>query len=278
MHYVGKFEDSRLAAVPLFAGHSQGYTQTSLVDHTRGSVHTGLSVNQLGPGGSLDPHVHSYEESFYILEGRAAVTLAGQTQALRVGDYGVAKVGTVHSWRNDGATPVRWLQMAAPQPRPEGGAQDTFFLADRHLMPGDGQALLGHFDVGEIPPPKERKDVAPGLEGIFLKWMIDAGFGARHHRMAFIEYQPGVGIGLHDHAFEESYFFLSGEVEAVMDGERYDIKAGNVVWTGVGCVHSFLNKGKAPVRWLETFSPQPPAENAFRFAAEWEKKAKELQG
>ena len=278
MHYVGRFDESALALVPLFAGHSKDYTGTSLVDHTRGSVHTGLSVNQLGPGGSVSPHVHSYEESFYILEGQAAITIAGQTQALRVGDYGVAKVGTVHSWRNDSSMPVRWLQMAAPQPRAEGGAQDTFFIADGHLNPGDGQALLGHFDVDQIPPPKERKDVAPGLEGVFLKWMIDADFGARHHRMAFIEYQPGVGIGLHDHAFEESYFFLSGEVEAVIDGKHYDIKAGDIVWTGVGSVHSFSNKSQAPVRWLETFSPQPPAENAFRFMAEWEKKAKELQG
>jgi hypothetical protein len=29
--------------------------------------------------------------------------------------------------------------------------------------------------------------------------MIDEDFGARHHRLLFIEYQPGVGIGLHDH-------------------------------------------------------------------------------
>lgn len=275
MHYVGKFDEAALAPLPLYEKHSQDYTNAALVNHTRGSVHTGLSVNQLAPGGRIDAHVHSYEESFYILSGQAAVSLGGNTKTLSVGDYGVAKVGTVHSWRTEGSAPVRWLQMAAPQPKPDGQTQDTFFLKDG--QPGDAApALLGHFDVGEIPPPAERKNVMAGLEGVFLKWMIDADFGARHHRMAFIEYQPGVGIGLHDHAFEESYFFLSGEVEAVLDGKRYDIKAGDVVWTGVGCVHSFANRSQTPVRWLETFSPQPPAENAFRFMAEWEKKAKEL--
>ncbi len=53
---------------------------------------------------------------------------------------------------------------------------------------------------------------------------------------------------------------------------------GRCPWTGVGCVHSFANVGTAPVRWLETFAPQPPAENAFRFMAEREQRAKDLEG
>jgi quercetin dioxygenase-like cupin family protein len=120
--------------------------------------------------------------------------------------------------------------------------------------------------------------VAAGLEGVFLKWMIDENFGARHHRMLFIEYQPGVGIGLHDHTFEEAYFILEGEVEAVLDGTTHRLKPGDVVWTGVGCVHAFRNVSDAPVRWLETFAPQPPKEDVFRFMAQWDARAKELEG
>jgi hypothetical protein len=51
-----------------------------------------------------------------------------------------------------------------------------------------------------------------------------------------------------------------------------------VLWTAVGCVHAFANVGKEPVIWLETFAPQPPRENAFRFMAEWNTRAKELEG
>ena len=65
---------------------------------------------------------------------------------------------------------------------------------------------------------------------------------------------------------------------ATLDGKVYDLKPGDVVWTGVGCVHSFKNVGTVPVRWLETFAPQPPKENVFRFMAEWDKKALELEG
>src|SRR5262249_83804 len=71
---------------------------------------------------------------------------------------------------------------------------------------------------------------------------------------------------------------LSGEVEAILDGTRYLAKAGDVLWTGTGCVHAFKNIGTVPVRWLETFSPQPPKENVFRFMAEWEQKAREMEG
>ena len=67
-------------------------------------------------------------------------------------------------------------------------------------------------------------------------------------------------------------------LEQTLDGESYHIQAGDVVWTGVGCVHSFANESQEPVRWLETFSPQPPTEDAFRFMAQWEKRAEELEG
>ena len=117
-----------------------------------------------------------------------------------------------------------------------------------------------------------------GLEGVFLNWLIDEKFGAAHHRLLFIEYQPGVSIGLHDHTFEEGYFILSGEVEATMDGRKYTARPGDVLWTAVGCVHAFANVSSEPVIWLETFAPQPPKENAFRFMAEWNTRAKELEG
>jgi quercetin dioxygenase-like cupin family protein len=286
MHYFGKFHDGMLVADSLVAGHSQSYTRASLVDHTLGSVLTGLSICELAPGGTLDPHVHAFEEGFYLLSGEAAVAINDQAYLLKAGDYGVAKVGALHAWRNIGKTPVRWFQMNAPQPKPPGKERDTFFQKGGQA-PSTGKPLdladlrgnlLGHFDASMIPPVGQRTNVAAGLEGVFLKWMIDEHFGSRHHRMLFIEYQPGVSIALHDHTFEEAYFVLSGEVQGTMEGHTYTAKPGDVLWTSVGCVHTFINVGNQPVRWLETFAPIPPAENVFRFMRDWEKRAKELEG
>jgi quercetin dioxygenase-like cupin family protein len=285
MHYFGRFDDHLLAQTPIFAGHSDGYTTAPLINRSTGSMHTGLSIDQLAPSGTIDPHLHSFEEGVYILQGEPSLTIGSESYRLRPGDYAAVKVGTPHSWRA-GAAPVRWLQMAAPQPKPVGAERDTFFLKNRSITSSAAALdledrkgnLLGHFDASQIPPVGARQNVAAGLEGVFLKWMIDEEFGARHHRMLFIEYQPGVGIGLHDHTFEEAYFILEGEVQATLDGKVYDLKPGDVVWTGVGCVHAFKNVSEAPVRWLETFAPQPPKENVFRFMAEWDAKARELEG
>lgn len=302
MHYVGRAEGATLGRPSLYEHHSTGYTLASLVDHTSGSVHTGLSLNELAVGGSISAHVHSFEEGFYLLAGQALVGINDQSYLLGPGDFGAIKVGTVHAWRNAGAGPVRWMQMAAPQPKPAGRERDTFFAGTARVPSGAATArvpsdeapldvasgssqkppaLLGHFDVSQIPDVASGSSRTPHTDGpppgVFLKWMIDEPFGARHHRMLFIEYQPGVSIGLHDHTFEEAYYILSGEVQATLDGQRYVVKPGDVVWTSVGCVHAFANIGSVPVRWLETFSPQPPAENVFRFMAEWEKKAQDIE-
>jgi len=286
MHHFGHFDARALHPHPAFDGRGDGYTHASLVDHATGSVHSGLSIDELAPGGALPPHVHSHEESFYLLAGEAILRVHDHACRVRSGDFGVIKVGTIHAWRAVGTTPVRWLQMAAPQPKPPGRERDTFFVrnesAPQDAAPLDlarlNGALLGHFDEGQIPPGDEGRMMGGGLKGVFLKWLIDENFGAAHHRLLFIEYLPGVAIGLHDHTYEEAYFILSGEVEATLDGTRYVAKAGDVLWTGVGCVHAFANTGREPVRWLETFSPQPPAENVFRFMAEWEQRAKDLEG
>ena len=288
MHYFKPKSDITLAAHQVFEGHSHGYFQTPLVDHTSGSVHTGLSLCQLNPDGEVAPHVHSFEEGFYLLEGAPEIGMKDEVYSLRPGDFGVAKVGWQHAWHNSGHKPARWLQMAAPQPKPIGKERDTFFAKNGKFRGGAkpldltnlNGTLFGHFDMGQVPAGADRSAAVAGSPGagVFLKWLIDEKFGARHQRMVFIEYEPGANIQPHDHTFEESYFLLSGEVEGIMDGERYLAQPGDVLWTGVGCVHSFKNIGNGPVRWLETFAPQPPLEDVFRFMHEWHKRAAEIEG
>ena len=62
MHHFGRFDEHALAAPSVFDGHSRGYTAVSLISRGTGSVHTGLSINQLDPGGTIDPHLHAFEE------------------------------------------------------------------------------------------------------------------------------------------------------------------------------------------------------------------------
>ena len=84
-----------------------------------------------------------------------------------------------------------------------------------------------------------------------------------------VGYDPAGVAGPHDHPFEETYLFLSGEAEATFDGEVYRLGAGDIGFAGVGCVHSFRNVGTGPLRWLETQAPQPPPRHSYRFARDW---------
>lgn len=283
-HYTGKFEETHLQTPPAYQDHSQGYTQATLVDHTVGSVHTGTSMCQLAPAGMLSAHFHAFEEGFYVLAGEVLLSIDDQAYRLGSGDFGTIKVGQVHAWRNTGTEPARWYQMAAPQPKPPGKEPDTFFLksgsAPTEASPLDLNDprgnLLSHFGFDQIPPPGGEGRMTGALEGVFLKWMNDENMGAIHHRLFMIEYQPGVSLANHDHTFEETYYIVRGEVQATLDGERYLAKPGDILWTSVGCVHTFANVGDEPVIWIETMAPQPPAENAFRFLADFEKRADEL--
>ena len=55
MHFHASTADIPLTEPRLYANHSQGYTQASLIDRATGSVHTGLSLNVLAPSGSIGP-------------------------------------------------------------------------------------------------------------------------------------------------------------------------------------------------------------------------------
>jgi quercetin dioxygenase-like cupin family protein len=96
--------------------------------------------------------------------------------------------------------------------------------------------------------------------GIAVKMLVDQRLGAVLHTTFMVEYQPGGVAQTHDHPLEEGYYVLEGEVEAVADDETVVLRAGDVFWTGVGCVHAFFNRSEtARVRWLESQAPQPRA-------------------
>ncbi len=121
--------------------------------------------------------------------------------------------------------------------------------------------------------PKVSASMATALlaySGIALKMLVDQRLSAALGTMFILEYKPGGCAHLHDHPLEEAYIILDGEVEAHADGKVYNLKAGDVMWAGVGCIHAFFNRTDTTVRWLETQSPQPPARHSYRFNRDWE--------
>ena len=278
MHYVSKI-DERAAETPQgYAKHSAGFRGSTYVDRAMGSVHMGVGICFLESHGSIQPHLHSFEESFYILEGSIAVQIGETSYALGPGNFGLISTGVPHSWRNVGNRTVRWLEMQAPQPRPVGHNQDTFFLGHDVTTPtaslgapNASEGPIGHFDESKLPRPggpSQMEGFNP-TTGVAIKMFVDRSFGAIHQSLFLIQYSPGAKIDPHDHTFEESYLIVAGRVRATADGKSYDLGPGDVIWTGVGCIHSFENVGTEPVRWIETQAPLPPSKEVFRFERDW---------
>jgi len=267
MHHVSRINEAAAKTPPLYVQHSTHFRRATYVDRAMGSVHMGVGICYLDPGGVIQPHVHSFEESFYVLEGNVEM----QNHPLKTGNFGLIGTAMRHAWRNTSDRPAVWLEMQAPQPRPVEYGKDTFFINDEG--PGPQEAPLGHFDESQLPRPggaSQMEGFNP-TTGVAIKMFVDRSFGAIHQSLFLIQYMPGAKIDPHDHAFEESYLIVSGRVLAIADGEPYDLGPGDVIWTGVGCIHSFENAGSEPVRWIETQAPLPPAKEVFRFERDWAK-------
>ena len=111
-HLVIPAEQARYQTPPGMDDHSSGLTRWSMIDHTTpGAVHTGFGASRLESGGRIDPHVHSFEESFYMLEGSVVVETPEATVELIPGDYGMIPIGVPHAWRNESGEAARWADL-----------------------------------------------------------------------------------------------------------------------------------------------------------------------
>jgi len=272
-------------------GRFQGLKRSTLVGRHTGAVHTGFALVSLEPGGWVGTHVHSTEQSFYILRGNPILTLDGRSYRLAPHECGLAPVGVPHSWRAEPGDEPLWLETNAPAPRLS-GPPDTFWTGEPVPQDGGGEVDIRdprsrHFfrlgaremelDNLKIGAPVDAPTVSASMatallaySGIAVKMLVDQRLGAVLHTMFMVEYEPGGVAQPHDHPLEETYYILEGQVDAMADDDRFTLGPGDVFWTGVGCIHAFWNNSSGRVRWLETQSPQPPANHSYRFNRDWD--------
>ena len=291
MYHVQQASDVRLEVPAGYAGTSEGFTRAELVGKAQGAVHTGFGLCALDERGVVGTHLHSFEESFYILEGNPQLTLDDRSHRLAPHECGLVPVGVAHSWSNPDGRTARWLEMHSPAPR-NGGPADTFFTGaavPREPGPqvdirdprsrvffrlGPGQMDVDNLKIGAaVDAPTVSASMATALlaySGIAVKMLVDSRLGAVLHSMFMVEYQPGGVAQPHDHPLEETYYVLEGEVDAMADEDRFTLREGDVFWTGVGCIHAFWNTSQGKVRWLETQAPQLPSNYSYRFNRDWD--------
>jgi quercetin dioxygenase-like cupin family protein len=287
LHLVRTRDQAAFEVPPSFAGVSHGFRRWTIVNRESGSVHQEFNICELDAGGSVDTHLHTFEESIYVLEGELVVETGDGVFALQPGDYGVFLVGAAHALRNTSGARARWAEMLAPQPR-VGGHGDVFTVAPlahagvapQRINPRDARTrYFGNITPQHMEPGKQSQEllaVSASMRsallvysGITVKMMVDSQLGAFLATMFMVQYEPMGLASSHDHPFEETYLITEGEVDAWFDGQTYVLKPGDIAWAGVGCIHGFRNTSGKTVRWLETSAPQPPARYSYRFARDW---------
>jgi quercetin dioxygenase-like cupin family protein len=287
-------QDWSKAEVPWpFAAHSDGFERLALIGPHTGSVHTDLGVGRLQPGGSTDLHVHSYEEAIYVLDGELAVQIDDRAHLLVPGDFAFFPIGSLHGFRNAGGTQARWMDVNSPIAlREASGRRDTFFPRDpaqllHKAVPPDFSdptlVLVGHYDgtepdhVSRATAADPRGRSSAGMDtavmaysGISVKMLVDEHRGAGMLTMFMVDYEVNGAAQVHDHPFEETYFFLRGDTDFELDGTVHKLAAGDVAWAGVGETHACFNTDGGRVRWIETQAPVPPSRHSYRWPADWD--------
>jgi mannose-6-phosphate isomerase-like protein (cupin superfamily) len=103
----------RPVVVPPGQGHRVGNVE--FLARTSESPRFNFGIVEIAAGRMLDEHVHADEDdAFYILEGELTFTFGGEEAAAAPGTFVLVPPGVEHGFRNDGAAPVRMLNIHAP--------------------------------------------------------------------------------------------------------------------------------------------------------------------
>jgi quercetin dioxygenase-like cupin family protein len=240
-----------------------GLERRPLVGAGTGAQHVDLTWLRLAPAAGVPAHRHAFEQSLFMLDGLLVLTVDGQRERLGPGDGAFVPVGCPHACATDGAG-ATWVEVGAPAARTRPPA-DSWPLADAPPLRESGAGSPGRFRDGGDARPERPTDALLVFGGTTIRMLVDARLGAALHTLFTVRFEPGAALAGHDHPFEEAYLVLEGRIDAICEGERLTLAAGDALWTGVGCIHGFENPYDAPVRWLEAQAPQPPARYGFRF-------------
>jgi mannose-6-phosphate isomerase-like protein (cupin superfamily) len=103
---------------------------------------------------------------------------------------------------------------------------------------------------------------------VFNKDMVDLATKNTHFQkeayrdaqiqIVLMHLQPGEDIGMETHRADQTTFIVSGEGQAVVDGQTTRIGPNHMVVVPKGSEHNFINKGTGPLKLFSVYAP--PAE------------------
>ena len=122
-----------------------------------------LTDSMVPPQGEAPPHIHHREdEAFWVLEGELEIMVGEDTFEASAGSFVHLSRGVIHTYKNVGATPVRFLTLMVPagleklfeevgKPGTDASSPPPFGEEDVEML----LAVAPKYGV-EIPSPSER--------------------------------------------------------------------------------------------------------------------------
>lgn len=77
-----------------------------------------------------------------------------------------------------------------------------------------------------------------------------------HLQVVVMTLRSGEEIGAETHAgHDQVLYFVEGQGDAVLDGERSQVSVGDLVFVHAGVHHNFINTGDGPLRLITAYAP-----------------------
>ena len=76
-----------------------------------------------------------------------------------------------------------------------------------------------------------------------------------HSQFVAMTLQTGEEIGEEVHDGDQLLYFTDGAGEAILDGQRSPVKAGQLAYVVAGTRHNFVNTGSGPLRLVTIYAP-----------------------
>lgn len=103
------------SAIVVLPGEGRRVGNVEFLARTADTPRFNFGIIEIAPGRELEEHVHAEEDdAFYILEGEMTFTLGEEEVAAPPGTFVLVPPGVEHGFRNNGADPVRMLNIHAP--------------------------------------------------------------------------------------------------------------------------------------------------------------------
>ena len=190
-------------------------------------------IMEVGPGGGSDqPETDPGAEAvLFIVDGRAQLTLDGETHDMGPGGYAYLPPGSTWTLRNGGAEMVRfhWIRKAY-QPVPGLDQPDAF---------------VTHADA--ITPI-----AMPGTDGAWTTTRFVDPTDLRHDmHVNIVTLAPGAVIPfLETHVMEHGLYVLEGKAVYRLNQDWVEVEAGDFMWLRAFCPQACYAGGPGPFRYL----------------------------